>query len=272
MKVFRGSMGTQPVIKVNDAIAHLDTPIKEGDSIEFVRGQDGQNAVVKVRDLVDANWGTVFVDGNPLEIPPLVMVNGEDVDLDFVVPDRAQIEYIEGQSVAAILLRSGRDPNTLEQGFYDYTLNGISSRLKWAPCQVEVNGTVCSMDAVGEYGVSIETRINNRGPVIKDILKLEEVIQYTSIVFNDEEIAVPDGELTLKMNGEDVSLEHPLENGASILLEVKKEDLILSDIFKVVRIAPNSAGKLVIRVNGESAGFTTPIKNRDKVDLYWEQI
>ena len=45
---------------------------------------------------------------------------------------------------------------------------------------------------------------------------------------------------------------------------------ILSDIFRVIEVKPSTTGKILMYVNGETAGFTTPISDGSKIELSWE--
>ena len=60
---------------------------------------------------------------------------------------------------------------------------------------------------------------------------------------------------------------------AIILITIKPRDMILSDIFNILSLKPKGVtGRLFMKKNGIDAGFADPLKNNDKIDIYWENI
>jgi len=53
-------------------------------------------------------------------------------------------------------------------------------------------------------------------------------------------------------------------------LDTNKGGAILSDIFQVINIKPGLNGRLSLKVNGQDAGYTTPIYNNCEIELIWE--
>lgn len=75
----------------------------------------------------------------------------------------------------------------------------------------------------------------------------------------------------VKISGRLVPPEEEIPEGASVTIHPK--DMILSDIFNLISFKPESmTGKLTMKVNGIDAGFATPIKNNDEIDIFWENI
>src|SRR5690606_25917991 len=88
VKSFKGQIGKPPVIKVNNIDSSLDAEIHDGDVIEFERGEDGKEAVVKVWDLLPSiKSGYVYVNDERLSLEPMVFVNGSSANYDEEIPD-----------------------------------------------------------------------------------------------------------------------------------------------------------------------------------------
>jgi len=75
----------------------------------------------------------------------------------------------------------------------------------------------------------------------------------------------------LQMNGKSATLDDTLEDEAVLKVVPQVLSPIVSDLLTQITVTPKPSGNLVIKVNGVEAGFTTPIKSGDRVDLYWEE-
>jgi hypothetical protein len=72
------------------------------------------------------------------------------------------------------------------------------------------------------------------------------------------------------MNGQEVELDALLIDGAELQVDGSQSQAILSDIFRVIEFKPSVSGRLIMRVDGEEAGFTTPISDGSEIQLTWE--
>ena len=77
LRHFKGSLGTPATISVNGVLGGIDTPLQTGDSVDFIPGQDGEDAQIVVRDLLEDTQGTIFLNGEPITVQPEVYVNGQ---------------------------------------------------------------------------------------------------------------------------------------------------------------------------------------------------
>ncbi|MDD4569578.1 MAG: cell division protein FtsA, partial [Tepidanaerobacteraceae bacterium] len=75
----------------------------------------------------------------------------------------------------------------------------------------------------------------------------------------------------VELFGRKVSPEEEIPDDA--LITIKPKDMILSDVFNIISFKPEvMAGKLIMKINGNDAGFADPVKNNDEIDIYWENI
>lgn len=75
----------------------------------------------------------------------------------------------------------------------------------------------------------------------------------------------------VKISGHLASPEEEIPDDAFVTIEPK--DMILSDIFNLISFKPEGMiGKVTIKINGRDAGFASPIKNNDEIDIFWENI
>ena len=91
--------------------------------------------------------------------------------------------------------------------------------------------------------------------------------------------------MTVEVNGETVELitAPPMIKNESVVISIdddlqdnmsleisRQTEAILSDVFRVININLASKGRLKMVVNGQDAGFTTPIIEGSKIELVWE--
>jgi len=269
IKVIKGEMGSPPLVKVNGEQASLETILKDGDEIEFHKGQDGKDACITVKDLISSFPDYVVVNGENIQLQPTVTVNGTACDFDTEVPDRARVEFRPVSTLKDVLKIAGVSDYLLESKNYHYYLDGEKKELEWIPITVKVNGEKAYLDQKVKSGTEISYTIGKEYPRIKD-LNLDDYLDL-KVKVNGKEVCIRGKGALIKMNEEIVTPDEVLKDGASIVLDKNRSTAILSDIFQVIEIEPAASGKLTIKLNGEPAGFTTPINNNSNIELLWER-
>jgi len=269
VKVFKGRLGTPPQIKVNDEDAFLDTPIKDGDQIVYRQGTDGTDARVYIKDLIPLVQGSVWVNGEEIALQTAVIVNGQDWDVEQEIPDRARIQVVQANQLSHVLLQAGVPEEMLQEKVYHFQLNGESKTLLWCPLQATVNGRPRQLTDLIEFGDQVEYRLISAEPRIRDIPGIQELLK-VRVSVNGRSVELESREARWLVNDKEANLDTILTDGADLQLDSNSNQAILSDIFRVVEIQPQASGKLVMNVNGQPAGFTTPITNGSEIDLRWE--
>lgn len=270
VKVFKGQLGTPPQVKVNQMDAFLDTPIKDGDQIDYSQGTDGTDARVYIKDLIPLVQGSVWVNGEEIALQSTVTVNGQNWDIDKEIPDRARIKAVQANQLANVLIQAGVPEEMLQEKIYHYRLNGESQTWQWRPIQVKVNGRPIQLSDLVEFGDQVEYRLTSAEPRIRDIPGIQELLKLRVSV-NGQPVELDSREARWLMNGEEANLDTILTDGADLQVDSSSNQAILSDIFRVVEIQPQAARRLIMSVNGQPAGFTTPITNGSQIDLHWEE-
>ncbi len=269
LKVFKGEMGTAPVIRVNGKEASLDTPVIDGDQIEFTKGQDGQDASVKLVDIDSGGSGYVYVNGERLDLKPDFTVNGQAWNEDEEIPDRGQVEIRRVNQLAQILLMVGVAETLVQEKTYDYYLNEQPMLIKWSPLTISIDGQSARLEQMVNFGSYIEYRIERERPRIKDLISVQQEADCVLMV-NGEQVTIKGKGYGLTRNGYPVGPEEEIFNGAHINIDKSQTKSILSDIFQVVEVKAHANGRLRMKVDGEEAGYTTPIANNSVIELVWD--
>jgi len=269
LKIFKGEIGTAPSIRLNGKEANFDIPIIDGDRIEFIKGEDGRDARVTLTDLDAGGRGSVFINGEKIELQPVLTVNGQTWEADTDIPDRSRVEIGRISQVQQIMLCFGLAENLLQEKVCSYYLNGQPMQSKWSAIKVKVNGKDVQLEDTIPFGSYIEYRLENESPRVSDLVELPPRNDFTVCV-NGEKITLQGKGYRLQKNGNPADEQTEIFSGDHIDLITEQSQVILSDIFQIIKIEKQPKGILHIRVNGEEAGYTTPLPDNSEVILDWE--
>lgn len=269
VKIIKGTLGTPPVIKVNGEPASLETALSNGDNIEFVPGQDGQEASITGRELVSAIEGQVKVNGEYYPFEPVMLVNGKTFDLEQEIPDRAQVNFKNVNSVHNILRLSGVDEYWLKERVYTYYLDDRPITVNWLALEVKVNGKEATLEQEIEPGASITYSRRPIRPCVHNIIEKLN-IKGINVRVNGKPVQIERNDLSIEIDGKPATRDDELPDNARISIRREETGAILSDIFRYIDVKPLADSRLLLKVNGEEAGFTTPLREGSEIEIYWE--
>lgn len=272
IRVIKGEMGKVPIIKVNGEESTLETLVKDGDKIFFSKGEDGLDANICLKDFIAFEPSSYKINGEQIEYTPLVLVNGKQFPLEDVLPDRAKVEIKYSKNLYQILLEQGVEKDNLKEVPYEILLNQKEKQFIWSPISAKIDGLSASLKDIVMSGAVIEYQINETKPQIKGLIEGISLHNRINIKVNGEVFELNVKPFTSTMNGKAVSPDEEIINGAEITYQKNITPAILSDIFQVIDLKPNNnTGRLTMRVNGNSAGFTTPIFENANIELFWQE-
>jgi cell division protein FtsA len=269
IKIIKGEIGEPALITVNNNKAGLETPLEEGDRVKFNPPRDGRDAKAHIRDLLNEKELIVTINKQTVPLPPRVFHNGTEItDFTASVNDRARLEILHHWPLKHLLYGRGLTKKDLHTQIFHYTLNGKKNIYQWPKYHLEVNGHPTNLEDSIEHGDIITYWENAPAPILKDVLGKPETSLH--ITLNKKPFRLP-RQVEVSMNGKPVSLDTPLVPYAVIKFNSPKQSQ-LADIFTCYDPKTQGSGNfLALKVNGQPAQFTTPIKSGDKVDIYWEK-
>lgn len=242
-RLVRGELGEAAIVKLNGEIVGLSSSIVQNDRIEIIESTIGRDAVYEVRQLPEYHSTITFqVNGQTVICPKFVLANEKLVSEFYNIKDNDEISILNYYTLEQIL------------EFMDLKVNG----------KCLVNNVYANLTEKVYENFSIQIELN----VEKFDYDNEEDLDEIEIIESNEKL------LKLETNTRS-------ENNNEITVIVNKEQIklfgkinyIYVDVFDYYPFDLTRAAQfqLVTTLNGETADFTTPIKEKDVIELYWKE-
>lgn len=265
IRVFPGERGNPARIIVNGEPADLDTRIKAGDEIEIIPGERGMDAVVTIEELLNTiDIPRVRVNEKEYELPVEVLLDGKPTSRDSLLYDRARVEVKVDISLYEFLENIGIE---MKPKVFVYTLNGIRHSVNWNPYAIYINGKLVENDVKLSPGDIIEIRYKDH-PTVKDILggDLSEKEYTINIKVNNEELKLSFGK-SIFLNDKKIEPSSPFLEGDYEIVPLYQP--IVADVLNYIPIE-RDAQFIEMRLNGDPASFSSPIKDGDEIEIRWQ--
>lgn len=275
LQTIKGTLGEPARILLNGKpVSGLSDKIQDGDKLEFAEATDGKDASVRVSDLLEFSSPKVVFNKEVFEVMPFVTMNGEEVGLDRLVPDGANIK-VTAPTIKDVLKAKRIDFENLTQRQVLVNVNGNPRVLTQKNFTLQLNGKCATVDAALKQDDVIEFSFDKPAFYrIKDVIEAAETQQDMHINVNGRDIEVKIGLMQIFMNGRQVKPDEFLIDGANIkAYSFKKRQILLSEIFRYIEFDTQKvAGKSIrILVDDKPAGFITPLTEGSRVRIFLEE-
>lgn len=270
-----GSLGTAPAIYKNGQLAQSFDTIKNGDSIEVIKGVDGVSAAATVRDVIGEDLPSypVKLNGTTLVIEPTLLINGESASFDSDLRDRDRIVFHYPSSIKELLTYLDQNEESDFSPFVLY-LNDEKTKFEHFSKNLYVNGKKASLQDSFSPGDEIEWKEGSQATVkMVSMIQNYETRQEISVLYNRQKVILYKTLLEFYRNGVLLTEDDTLSNGDHLQLMVRrKEPFIFQDIFRFVEIdKPHGAGSFILQKNGADSSFYDFIQQGDVLDIKWEK-
>ena len=286
----RGTAGEGAVVTLNGRLANLNSSIEQNDIIEVKESTIGEPAKMTVGQLDEFKSTIEFVvNGKNILCPKFAYVNGE-----------LRSEFYDIETGDNIKMENYYTVKQLFE-FLDYDITNYN---------VYVNNEIASDDTKVYENFSVKTDAVtennplNRGFTTGDILNEDDESEANE---NDEKLqnneATEDNSDNTEIDNTENSNENYSENvsdnkdkaddnsnNQDNSQEANKKDIVILVNREPVRLKGKSSyilvdlfdfydfdlskpkGNVVLKLNGVSCNYMSPIKDGDLVDLYWEEV
>lgn len=245
-RMVRGEVGESAIVKLNGKSVGISAKIEQNDKIEIVSSTKGKNASMEVGNLPEYKETITFRFNDRLvTCPKFIMANGTLVSKYYEIQEGDRLEILNYYTLEQVL--SFMDLEYNDSIYVNNVLAGLEDKVyENFTIRYEVESIFIASSEVAE-----EEDSNSIEDTKEEILTKEERIA-------KEEIDTK--EIVVTINGEEVVLKG-------------KESYIYVDVldFYPFDMSAATTSRLVTKVNGELADFTTNLCEYDSIDLYWEE-
>lgn len=263
MRVVKGSLGQPAQLTVNGRNARLEETIEPGDQVQFIPGTDGEDAKVRVMDILVLPEGKKITwNGQEEAFCPLLTLDGKESLATDEVKDGSKLIYIGNEDLEALFRQKGLPFNLFAT--LNLKINGRSLSLT-KKRTIKVNGKIVTGNCPIADGDQLEIE---ETPILVKELELEAA----PLIFhvNGQELKYPPQGLYVSWRGREVALEDPVVDGMDLRVEGFKTMPILSELLPLVTLPQQApASRLVLTVNGQDAEFTTKLHPGDRITVTW---
>lgn len=275
LKIIKGTLGASAKILLNgEPVSSLSDKISDGDRLEFKEAVDGRDASCLVKDLIQPLPLSVIFNREILQIEPQVMMNQQEVSLEAQVVDRADIG-LKPFKISDVLKFKGINLSELSERQILVNINAVPKVLTQRNFTVYLNGKAAGLESELKENDAIEFSLTTPAFYkIKDIVVLPQRSEKIHIDLDGRELEMDAALVEIRMNGQRVSPEEFLIDGADIkVYSLEERRVLLSEIFRYIEFDPQrSLGKrMKILVNDLPAGFTTPLADGAKIRILFEE-
>ena len=266
MRMVRGELGEAAEILLNGKNVGMNAPIEQSDVITIKESTKGAAASCTIGKLPEFKQTISFtVNGNKVTCPRFMQVNGELVSEYYEIKEGDVISSMEYYTVEQAL------------AFLDIVPQGT----------VYVNNAPAGSEEKVYDNFTVQIRLEEEAPKLPETFEEvaeeyeEEALSYTEPVQPDavqkaaafdEPVAVAEApkapEVTVEMPGTtDIIV---LVNKQAMVLKGKASYLLVDvlDVFPF-NLADGRGKEAVVQVNDEPTNFMHPLKEGDRIDLYW---
>lgn len=267
-----GEHGNPASIFVNGESATTKTPIKHGDQIELVAGQDGKDAIVSIRDLIDdALVKNITIQDKPYTVEPKILLNGIHTNLDASISDRDTLQVETFNTIEDLLKTYNKDLFNHLQSFI-VTVDGNPLYLPEFTAKLYINGKPGKLHYPFNDGDDLFVDETSLLTVEKLANKLNILLEEKILVtFQNEEIQLRRYNHEVLVNGVVYQPSAVVFNGASIQVIEKErhQKWIFQDVFRFSnwQLPANFKGGFTILRNGQPSSFDTEIFGGDQLEI-----
>lgn len=207
-----GDLGKNATIKVNNKIADLESPIKNGDIIKVTYAKNGKDAKALVSDYIgNINSISIYIDDELINIEPFLLINDKEVAINTAIKEGDNVKIFIPQTIQDLktyilknenitLFKNGEkleNQYIIEEGLKIHTKTEIKSEIKPEienTITVNINDEMVKLTGKKEYvfvdifnyfnfdltiakGISINLILNGKKASYTDVLRDKDEIK-----------------------------------------------------------------------------------------------
>ncbi|MBS4176000.1 pilus assembly protein PilM [Lederbergia citrea] len=272
-----GNFGEPPIILKNDQACSLEDEICNGDKITALKGKDGEQSLIRIRDFIDEiPVKQAVINGVQYEVHATITRNGESSLLDDFIEDNDDIIICFPETIEELLLALKLNDLFDMLKPFRVQINGKETFLPSFSSSLLLNGRIAKHNDKLPAHIDISITRKNRATTGNLASTMQHLLKRSITVFyNNEQIIMEKTAIEYIRDGKVLDAIDTIHNGDEIEFREKDDSaFIFQDIFNYVEIEKpeNSNGNFTLLMNNEKATFYTPIHNGDHLEIVWPQM
>ena len=222
--LLKGEYGVPATIRCNGKEVGIDHTLQQGDTVEIKVAQKGKDASAAVADYIQEGIAkNVFFEGNPFDVSPKVMINGQAASIDSEIHNHDEVFLIIIETI---------------ENFFDYIEVSISEENLFVNgSKVSKEHRLCEGDQIDIREPLEESRkqtlenffqevkekdakkritVNVNGEVVSLEAEKEQFIFVDIFSFIDFDLSNPKGNIVLLLNGQKAGFTDDIQEGDRI--------------------------------------------------------
>lgn len=273
LKTLPGTLGEPARLEVDGKPATLDTPVAEGSRVEVTEARDGEDAVLRPAHIPRPQgpfWCTV--NGQNLELTLVLADHGTPLAAgDGPLPDRSELAWVSDRTLGQMVPELPKAADAESDESFVVRMNGQAREVRRLhPPRLLANGRGCDPDYRPRPGDRIEWSPSAPAALcLRDLVGELPVRQQIKVLVNGEPKWLEAGGARILLNGRPAGADDPVPPEAEIVVETaSSQPPILSQALKDLNLTPPpNAGAIKLRVNGQEAAFTTPLRDGAEIEI-----
>ncbi len=214
----KGGLGKAAIIKINGVTGSLDTKIENGDEIQIEPSVDGENASLKIEELLnELPFIEVRINGLGKAISPFISVNGKKSDNAYYIKEGDEIFYSFPNTISQLIDYLSVSKENLE--IYINDVKGTEESKFYIQDKIEINNIVKTAEEIKEELEKDKNRIiiwvNDEEIEMHDRKDYMFLDIFNYIDFNTDKAQ---GDLILKINNRPANYADVINDGDRIEL------------------------------------------------------
>ena len=266
-KFIPGSLGQSGNIHVNGVSATFTDLLYEGDLITVEKGHDGQTPSPKLYELLTLPpVYTMMINNQPCTVAPHVTVNGNPAAAETSLVDR-DIVICRPPATLEEVLRGLGIPTEPEE--HCYIINGIERTFRhWPDYKLNGQKAVLSTPIQNKDSILVPPMAL---PTLAQLLGLDETaVECYTVTFNETPCSIPIRRYSISISGQSAKPSDIVQPNCYIEYSCYEAKPMVSDVLLAAEFVPRDlppASRIEIFLNGQSAEYTSPIKNGDQLTI-----
>ncbi len=247
-RIRKGNIGSYPQILINGEEASLKSKLRKDSHVEIIGSEVEATSVPRLHEIIYLEK-FIYLNNNKINLIKKIVVNGKETSENIYLKSGSNIEITQIRTIEELLYEYSLPIN------YGKTL--INNQVSYPDYILKENDNIMTLESNNMVALENDHRI---------IIENDDRVALGNdnmVDLENKELVIPEIKrskvMNININGENKTLDH------------ENDRFLLVDVFDFLDFDLNSKqGRLVLKVNGNNAGYMTEVKDGDELIINWQ--